>query len=205
MALTNSGVVVDDWTAVAAREIVGSTEIDCSANYETTLHLQAALTSTTANDGTKFIVQTSWNTTGDEDWSDYSTFTRLAGTVEVLTLDGDEAAGQTTIADAADAIAGTGIWCMFKDDTIADSELVYISYVDTGYFIVLDGTTNAHATASSDFYAPTALTDEIAFSMPIKIQGTNIKRARVVIDNNDDTTAASLMYKLSKAITTALS
>ena len=205
MSFVNSGEVVNDWSAIAEREIKASADIDVSANYETTLHLQAGLTSVSANDGTRFIVQVSWNTSGDEDWQEYISFVRLKGTAQILVLDGDEAAGQTTIADAADNIPGTGVWCLFKDDTTINSELVFVSYVDTGYFIVLDATTNAHAVASSDFYAGASLDDEVAFSQTIKIQGTNIKRARLVIDNNYDTTSPSLQYKLSKAVTTSLS
>ena len=204
MALVNSGTIVQDWKEVVAGEIQASPDINVSENYETTLHLQAGLTSITANNGTKFIVQTSWNTSGDEDWQEYISFTRLAGTAQILILDGDEAAGQTTIADAADSIPGTGVWCLFKDDVPFDSELVFVEFVDTGFFNVLDPTTNAHATASSDFFAGALLTDEVAFSRSIIIQGTNIKRARIIIDNNQDTSGPSLLYKLAKAETTSL-
>lgn len=205
MALINTGELVQNWTSIAADAIVHSTEIDVSANYETTIHIQAGLVAGgSANDGTIFIVQTSWNTTGDEDWHEYDRFTDLTGTAQVLVIDATEAAGQTEIGDASTAMPGTGFWCMWKDDTAADSELVFISAVATNTFTLIDGITNEKVPASSDFFAPTAVTDVVAFSSPVKIQGTNIKRARVVIDNNDSTVGVGLLFKLSKTITTSV-
>lgn len=205
MALTNSGALVEGWEEVASNTMVQTVAVDTSANYETTLYLQAANSAITPNDGTRFIIQTSWNTTGNEDWADYLSFTRLVGTAIELILDGDEAAGQTTLEDAADDIPGVGFWCLFEDTLDPDdTELVFASAVVVGSFDIIDGLANAHATATSNFFCPASTTDEIAFSIPIKIEGTNIKRARLIIDNTRDSGGPSVQYKLSKAITTGL-
>ena len=198
MAKANAGSIVQDWTAVASLAIVHSTEIDTSLNYETDLQLQASVTSVTAHDGTRFIVQISSLASGDEDWVDYLPgFIDLVGTGTSAFLTTAAIAGQTNLIDTKDNISPTGIYMFVEDTTIANSEMVLVTNLNVGSVDILDGLTNNHDVTTTEMWI-------VATSRNIKIQGTNILRARIVVDNNFDVTGSAIAFKLAKTISTSL-
>lgn len=195
MALTNSGAIVDDWTDVTAGVIVHSTVIDISSDYEASLYLQAGMAeASTTHDGTRFIIQTSALSSGDEDWADYTSFVKLAGTSTTASLTTGASANDTNLIDTKDTIAPTGIWCLLENGL--GSELVFITVLNAGSVDILDGLTNGHS--------PGTLIVTVAFSEEIKIIGTEHLRARIIIDNNHDTGGSDIAYKLAKAETTTV-
>jgi len=189
----NAVEAVTDWTAVAQNTVVESGTIDCSGHDATSLNIQAFLDSTTAHTGTKFQIQVSYNTSGDEDWSDYREFVALIGTAnsEAITNDPLTAASTTiTMADTGGnyETPPMGRWLAIEDGTLANSELV----LNTGYtadtsITILDGTTNEHAQTTPMY--------DIAMSKTIILDST-VNRARVVVNNTYDVDGSTLNYKV---------
>ena len=89
MGVTKSSPSIEDWNAVAQNTIEESAILDCNLIYVGLLQIQAALDTTTAHTGTKFIVQYSTNTSGDEDWGDYTEFVELYGTAATDLIEAD--------------------------------------------------------------------------------------------------------------------
>ena len=197
MALTIGASAVTDWTAVAQNTIVESGIVTLSSNYDTKLHLQAALDTTTPHTGTKFIVQVSSNASGDEDWEDFTEFIALIGTAATdLIEDNPLAAASTAIALTSHALTVEGIWLLIEDGTLANSELIFEKSQTTHEIVALDGTTNEHAQSTAIF--------NVAISKVIAIPISAGMRARVVIDNSYDADGSTLNYKLRSTQTTAL-
>jgi hypothetical protein len=203
-ALTIAGSVIDDWSAVAAQATDESTVIDIDDNYATAIHIQAFLDSTTAHEGTEFVIQVSGLPSGDEDWSDLTKFTALVGTANSENQTEDPlAVGQTTI-NCADTGGGyetepMGKWIAIEDSTLINSELMWLTgFVADTSITVLDGTTNAHALNTTMY--------DIAVSKTIAIPFGAGERARVICNNGKDMdgTASSLNWKVGKTITSAL-
>lgn len=201
MALTKSGALVQDWTEIASLVVETSPSIDVSAAYEIDLQLQAAVNDATlaTHDGTKFIIQVSSSASGDEDWVSVTSFIDLIGTTEDGSLTTASVPTDTSLIDTKDNISTDGGYILVKDPAIANSEIAYVTSLATGVINILDGLTNAHT-------GDTTLTKirNIATSRNIKIQGSNVLRARVFVDNHYDASALPIIYKLSKTITTAL-
>ncbi len=181
---------VQDWTAVAQNTIVKSAEFDFSKMTDGILSIQAALDTTTAHTGTKFIVQISNSSSGDEDWNEYTNFVGLIGTANSEAITNNPlAAGSTTIT-CADTTGYTvlGNWRFIEDATLADSELIFQTAVTTNTNItILDGTTNAHIQNTLMFNV--ALTQVISITKPVY-------RLRVVVDNTYDADGSTLNYKV---------
>lgn len=198
MAHDNAGSIVQDWTSVNDTVIVHSTEIDTSGDYETDLQIQAGLGSLSdPHTGTRFIVQISSLASGDEDWAEHSSFVDLIGTSADITLTTAALAAATNIIDTDNNVPSTGSWMLILDgDTNDDNEMVFVTKINVGSFDILDGLTNGHEIDDE--------VSSIAFSRNIKIRGTNILRARLVVDNNYDTGGAQIQFKLAKTITTSL-
>ena len=197
MALTIGASAVTDWTAVAQNTIVESGIITLSSNYNTDLHIQAALDTTTAHTGTKFIVQVSSNASGDEDWEDHATFIALIGTaVTDLIEDNPLAQGSTAIALTGHSLTAEGVWLFIEDGTLVDSELIFEKSQTANEVVALDGTTNAHAQNTAIF--------NIAISRIITLPINVGMRARLIVDNSYDDNGSTLNYKLRTTQTTAL-
>jgi len=179
---------VHSWTAVAQNTIVKSAECDISEAYSAILHIQAALDTTTAHTGTKFITQISGAESGDEDWQDYNEFVALIGEAATDAIENDPlAAGETNITLTGHAaFTALAKWRLIKDATIINSELVLQSESDTNDIDILDGTTNAHV-------ATTPMWDT-AMVQNISLPRTAL-RARMVVDNTYDADGSTLMYK----------
>ncbi len=187
-ALTKTTSSVTDWTAVAQNTIGESATVDISDCYESVIHIQAGLDTTTAHTGTRFIVQVSANTTGDEDWQDFTEFVELIGTAATDLIENNPlAAGSTTITLTAHALTVLGKWLLIEDGTLANSELIFESASATNSITILDGTTNAHAVNTAIF--------NVAFTKDITIP-LGYQRVRVLVVNSYDNDGSTLNYKL---------
>lgn len=129
---------VIEWTAIEPAVLItgggvgflDSGVIDLSAAYETTLHIDCALTSAVAHIGTEIIVQIRSEATTPAEWATLTSFLSQTGTPFHMHPSGTAAAGQKSIA-VANPTAGNlnhiGKWLFLKNTTIAQSEMVYIT------------------------------------------------------------------------------
>jgi len=178
---------IHDWTAVAQNTISKTTEHDLSGCHAAILHIQAALDTTTAHTGTRFITQISASDSGDEDWQDLNEFVALVGTAKTDLIENNPlAAGSTTITLTSHSLTTLGKWLLIEDGTLANSELVFESAQATNNITILDGTTNEHA-------ANTAIFD-IAMVQNISIP-KSANRVRLIVDNTYDADGSTLNYK----------
>jgi len=200
MALTKAGAEVQNFTAVASLAVDSSTVVDCADNYETSLHIQAAVdaSGTATHDGTKFIVQVSASTTGDEDWANYAEFTALEGTLIDEALTAEATAPTKTLPSTAHDLLVEGVWNLLRDATLANSEMIFIQELDTDDVNIVDNIARTHAATTTDIR-------NIAMVRHVTIQGTNILRARLLVDNRLDPNAINVVFRLSKTVTTLLS
>lgn len=196
MAITKAVEQVTDWTAVAQNTVGESGTLDCTGHYGTILEIQAALDTTTAHTGTRFIVQVSSNTSGDEDWHDYTEFVGLIGTAATdLIEDNPLAAAATSITLTAHALTALAKWLLIEDGTLVNSELVFEVSQSANAITVKDGTTNEHAVNTAIF--------NVALSQVIMLD-PSVVRARVLIDNTYDADGSTLNYKLRASKITAI-
>lgn len=203
-ALTITSSSDTDWTAVAAGASGESGTIDISGSYATAIQIQAFLDSTTAHEGTEFIVQTSFNTTGDEDWCDLTRFVDLVGTANSEAITNNPLAAASTTITVADTTgytmdATSMRWVAIEDATLINSELILQNGFTTNTNITCqDGTTNAHV--------QNTLMYNIAFSRVIAVPFGSGVRARVVVNNkyDDDGTLSTLNYRVRKVLITAI-
>ena len=179
---------IQDWTAVAQNAIIASAEYDLSGIYAAILHIQAALDTTTPHTGTRFLVQISGASSGDEDWQDYTDFVALIGTAATDAIEDNPLdAGSTAITLTGHSMTELGIWLFIEDSTLANSELVFESAESTNEVDILDGTTNAHASGVNIFNI--AMVQNVSLSEAVN-------RVRVVVDNSYDDNGSTLDYKM---------
>jgi hypothetical protein len=193
MALTKSVAALDEWQAVAASAVVEGATADVSGNYQTVLHIFAAIvTAATVSNGADIRVQISANTTGDEDWFDFVNFigptaAASASNTEPISNAGGIAGGATTCTVASttgyalpSAATDNGLRYI-KDSTIANSEVIFQTALTANTNISwLDGTANAHAQNIPLWNIVGAYTCQLPDSAV---------RARIVYNNCKDTTA----------------
>lgn len=196
MALTKAVEAITDWTAVAQNTVGESGTLDCSGHYGTELHIQAFLDTTTAHTGTKFKIQVSSNTSGDEDWQDLTEFVALIGTAATdLIEDNPLAASSTAIALTGHALTVLAKWLGIEDGTLVNSELIFEVSQTANEVVILDGTTNAHAVNTAIFNLAMVKVIVLPFA-------TN--RARVIVDNTYDADGSTLNYKVRATKVTAV-
>ena len=184
---------LNDWTEVAQNALVHSEELDISGVKKAQMLIQAALDTTTAHTGTRFIPQASNQISGDEDWYPVTEFIALIGTAATdLMEDNPLAAGSTAIALTGHALTAEGILLFIEDGTLANSEIAMEASQSANEVVLLDGTTNAHALNTAIF--------NVAM-MQIVTLPSEAKRARLVIDNTYDDNGSTLNYRAD--ITTA--
>ena len=194
--VSKSVEAVTDWTSVAQNTVSKSGIIDCSGHAATLLCIQAALNTTTAHNGTRFIVQVSSNTSGDEDWQDYTEFIGLAGTAVADNIeDNPLPANSTSITLTANTYTALAKWLFIKDATLVNSELIFEIAQTTNAITLLDGTTNAHASGTAIY--------NIALSQVVMVD-PSVNRARVLVDNTYSATGSSLNYKVRVSKATSL-
>lgn len=195
-AVAKAVEAITDWTAVAQNAVGESGTLDCSGHCATLLCIQAALDTTTAHTGTRFIVQVSSNTTGDEDWHDYTEFVGLIGTAATdLIEDNPLAAGSTSITLTGHALTTLAKWLFIEESTLANSELIFEVASATNAITILDGTTNAHIATTAIF--------NLAISQVVLIDAS-VNRVRVLVDSTYDPDGSSCNYRLRATKATSL-
>jgi len=188
ITITKTLAEINDWTAVAQNTISESATYDFSAKSEGILHIQAALDTTTAHTGTRFIVQTSAATAGDEDWQDLTEFIALIGTAATDLIENNPlAAAATSITLTAHALTVLGTRLFIEDATLINSELIFESAQSANAITIIDGTTNAHAVNTAIF--------NVAMTQNVSIP-KGVYRLRVLVDNTYDTDGSTLNYKI---------
>lgn len=179
---------IQDWSAVNQNTISKSEEYDLIDNISSILNLQAALDTTTAHTGTKFIVQISSSKSGNEDWQDYVEFIGLIGTAVTDLIEDDPlVAGSTDIKLTTHGLTVLGKWLFIKDGSLINSELVMESEQTADEVVVLDETTNEHVKDTAIFNV--AMTQNIALPK-------EAVRVRMLADNTNDPDGSTLNYKL---------
>ena len=202
MALTKAVAQVDEWQNVAANTgIVEGATVDVSACYQSILTIVAALTTNagTATNGIEIRCQMSANTTGDEDWVEFSSFqgptsTALASNTETIT-NNPLSVGGTSITMASTTGYGlpTGTdngWRYLKDSTIANSEIVFQTAVTTNTNItILEGVTNQHAN--------TTVLSNVVGIYTVQIPDS-ASRVRIIYNNTKDAASGSAVDVMSR-------
>ena len=121
---------VMEWTAVAAQAIQKTADIDVSACFSAMLHIDCAISSTTAHDGTEIIVQGRKEANLDE-WTDIARFIGPSGTATKSDCSGTTAAGQTVVGvtnPATGNLNHVGKFIFIEDtDLIAQCEIAYLT------------------------------------------------------------------------------
>ena len=188
-AVTKSVAAVDEWAAVAQNAVREGATTDISANYSTSLHIDLAVTSSTAHTGTKIEIQVSSNTSGDEDWSTLTSLVSGIGTANPEALAGAESAAATLleVASTTGYVADETRWVFILDNIVATSELVLlVSAVTDTSVTIQDGIANAHD-ASDTLYNIAA-----TFVVTIPI---DYSRVRVIYDNTYDVDGSQVHTK----------
>lgn len=196
MAITKAVEAITDWTAVAQNVVGESGILNCAGHYGSELHIQAFLDTTTAHTGTRFIIQVSANTSGDEDWQDLTEFVALIGTAATdLIEDNPLVATSTAIALTGHALTVLAKWLAIEDGTLVNSELIFEVSETANEVVILDGTTNEHAQTTAIFNVAMVKVITLPFA-------TN--RVRVVVDNTYDNNGSTLNYKVRATKVTAV-
>lgn len=190
-ALTKGVAAVDAWTAIVQNDLVEGATTDISANYQTTLYIDAALTSVTATtNGLKIIVQISSAASGDNSWHELTSFGMVAGlTAATENLTNNPAAAGTTVFTVADTtgFVTEGDLIYIKDSTEANSELFIIDTFSTNVSVTaLDGSTTSHV-------QNTPMWNKAA-SITVSIPDT-ANRVRVIYDNTQDAAGSTVSVR----------
>lgn len=117
------------WTAIALNAvIVESTEINLENIMEPMLHIDIAITGTTAHLGTEFIVEVRKEATVEE-WTIWHRASALSGITAFKTDVADTAAAAQKVIDIANPVAGNlnhiNKRLFILDATVANSEIVW--------------------------------------------------------------------------------
>jgi hypothetical protein len=183
MGLLNpQGEEVDAWANVAQNTMrVGATK-NLTANYNSMLYIDCALTSGTAHTGTELIVQISSNVSGYDFWTDLTPVIGPLGTPNPENM--SCGAGDTTIGIANTSNFVTPGWRFIQDGTIGDSEFVYQdAYTSNSSITVVGGAARAHAANTTMYNIGDTIPVELPFS-------TN--RVRVLYNNRYDADGSSV-------------
>ena len=117
-----------EWTDVAQAGVTETGTIDISADFDSTLHVDCCLSSTTAHTGTEIIVQIASEAAVDDAWTTLVSFIGPTGTAISAAMPAEEAAGQTVIGltnPVTNNFDNDGKFKFFKNGTIANSEIVF--------------------------------------------------------------------------------
>lgn len=175
---------LNDWTAITQNAMVHSAELEVAGVKKAQMQIQAALDTTTAHTGTRFIPQASNQISGDEDWYPVTDFVALIGTAATDLIEDDPlAAGSTAIALTGHALTAEGILLFIEDSTLADSEIAMEASQSANEVVLLDGTANAHAQDTAIFNV---------VMMQIVSLPAEAMRARLVVDNTYDDNGSTL-------------
>lgn len=187
MALSKSVAAVDEWAEIAQNAVREGATVDVSGCYNAALHINVAISSTTAHTGTKVEVQVSSNSSGDEDWHELVSFLTSVGTAnsEVPSDNIDATDTTITVASTTGYDADETRMIFIEDTTVADSEIcLLVSHVADTSITVQDGVTNAHIAATTVMYN---IVDTYVIELPF-----SANRVRVIYDNTFDSNGATV-------------
>jgi len=184
---TKTTAAVDEWAEVPANAVREGATVTLTGDFAVTLHIYMVLSSEVATtNGPSISIQSSGNTTGDEDWTEKRRFQGPIGTANSEAVSGTEAIGSTII----EVASTTGLYdddgtrlIFFENTSVADSEIGWlVSHEGTPSITVLDGITNAQ-TSSTLF--------DIVQSWEVAIDFPAV-RIRVLYDNTEDVSGPTI-------------
>lgn len=117
-----------EWQEIAQNTVLESGTIDVSASWGSTLHIDIALSSTTAHTGTEIVVQMASEAAVDDAWSEVTRFVGPTGTAIAIAFAATEPATETTIAvtdPATNNMDNDGKFKFIENAVAADCEIVY--------------------------------------------------------------------------------
>ncbi len=180
-------------TAVDANVQSISSELALTGMKQVTIFIDHAKDSADASvgQGTEYVIQVSEKATGNDTWRSIPAFTATITAPTVITLDNDEAAGQTVIECGA-TVPAVGDIIFFKNTTLANSEWanVIARAVGAGTESVTleSGLTNAQADNTHN-------TQGEHYQQTINVQ--SYTRLRVVCNNTKGTTNRAIVWKVA--------
>ena len=197
MALTKTAnTQVDEWAEISQNTVREGAEVDVSGIYAGALHIDVAISNTTAHTGTEIIVLWSSNTTGDEPWTPLVRFIGPTGTAISVALANQEVAGQTDLGvtdPVTNNMDNNGKFKFIEAVTVANSEIVFqtANSGDAGDTItIMDGLTNQQETTSNIFDIDDATAEAVGqYSIHIPIEANRVK---VIYNNTYDPDGATV-------------
>lgn len=200
MALTKASEAIDAWEEIAQDNIREGAAADLDPNFEHILHIDHALTSETAHDGTEIIVQISSSDADDEFWSRLTSFVAGTGTAaSEVTDDNPLAATATTITISSTTgfeVEGKDLFLEDVDD-IVNSEMVYqIEFTSSTDITIIDGVKRSHALNS--------ILNNIAETFVVQIP-FGARRARVLYNNSFDSGGSTVATRARLTKVTSIS
>jgi hypothetical protein len=202
MALTKTATTeMDAWAEVSQAGTRVGTKQDLAVNYDSTIHVDVALSSTTAHTGTEVIVQISSDTSDAEDnWHTLTRYVCCVGTAVSLALAATEPVAETTLACTNPATANMdndGKFKFIKNTTAADCEIVYQSANsgDGGDTItILNGLAHEQDVTTSIIYDIDHAITEAVSQQSISIPFT-ADSVRVLINNTYDADGSTVFTR----------
>lgn len=175
---TKTGSQIDEWAVVTAATMREGAATAIADDMAVMLEITVAKNEAVAHDGhCEVIVETSGNTSGDEDWTELCLFEIDAETA--TKTDVDQNSSSTTLYVTSTTNMETTGDLLFVHDTnaIADSEIVRVNgYSNDDYITLLDALTNAKDT-DDDVYTGV---NQWIVSVPAEA-----RRVRVLVNNKD--------------------
>jgi len=116
------------WQEIAQAGFLESGSIDVSASQSTTIHIDCALSSTTAHTGTEIIVYIASEAGVDGSWTPIARFVGPTGTAFSTAFVDTEPAGETVIAinnPVASNLDNVGKHKFVENTVAADCEIIY--------------------------------------------------------------------------------
>jgi hypothetical protein len=195
MALSKSVDTVDAWQEVAQNVIVEGAIKDLSGCYQVILHIDAALTSITATtNGLRVIIQISSATSGDNNWTELTSFGMLSGyTATKASVANTLTAGEASVI-SVNALAGfttEGVFVYIDDG--ASSEIVFEKAQSATAISILDNVVYGHA-STTPLYVVSGVAGSSqggAATIAVNIPDT-ANRVRVVYDNTQDAAGSTV-------------
>lgn len=210
MALTKSTAEIDAWAEVAQAGLREGVNTDVSGNYASTLHIDCALSSTTAHTGTEIIVQVGTDTgDADDNWSTLVRFIGPIGTAISTALAATEPIAETVLAIDNPVTNNQDNDKKFKfieNTTQADSEIVYqvSNSADAGDTVTIqDGLTHEQDITTSIMYDIDDVVDEAVSQWQVDIP-ISADRIRIIYNNNFDPDGSTVFARARITKVTAL-
>ena len=174
---TKSGAQVDEWAQIAAAAIRVGADVSIPDDIGFLFEITLCHDSINAHaNGALVTVEVSGNTTGDEDWSELTSFRSTGGTAVKQDVD-VESTGSTLYLQATASFETKNDRYFIKNNTIANSEIIRNNGFGSNDFVTpMDALTNTQQTTADAFN----VVDQWVIRVP-----KEARRARVVVWNDD--------------------